>query len=83
MTHPFHPFSGQQLPVVYFGSTSADQVVVVQQPDETLLRIPLQWTDLARVDDYSVLGEGCSRFRLSDLQALGSLVRRLVLKHSK
>jgi Family of unknown function (DUF5372) len=75
VTHPFHPLSGQRLPLLHRGHTGEERWVVLQRPDGSVLRVPTEWTDLRTPDGYGDVARGRSRFRLPDLLKLAESVR--------
>src|SRR5262249_22608606 len=64
ITHPFHPFQGQCLPLLYRGACEGVEWVALQLPDGSLLRIPVEWTDLSVPDAYQLAGQGRASFRV-------------------
>ena len=78
VTHPFHPLYGQSLPLLYRGHTGEEPWVVLQRPDGSVVRLPIEWTDLRTPDGYGDVARGRSRFRLPDLVRLAESVRSLL-----
>ena len=82
VTHPFHPLRGQSFPVLYRGHTGEERWVVLQHPDGSVVRLPIEWTDLRTPDGYGDVARGRSRFRLPDLVRLAESVR-LILREGE
>ena len=77
MTHPFHPFSGQQFPWLGNRYNRYGRRLLLQVDDQTVCSVPPQWTDLFAPDPELVLGEQRALFRVADLVELARLVERL------
>ena len=77
ITHPFHPYSGQQFPCVGKRYSRNGKRILLQIDERTVCAVPLQWTHLAPPDVEIVLGEGRAAFRIADLLELARLVERL------
>ena len=82
ITHPFHPLRGQRFPLLYRGHTGEERWVVLQRPDGSVLRLPIEWTDLRAPDGYGDVARGRSRFRLPDLVRLAESAR-LILREGE
>ena len=78
VTHPFHPLRGQSFPVLYRGHSGEERWVVLQRPDGSVVRLPIEWTDLRTPDGYGDVARGRSRFRLPDLVRLAESVRSVL-----
>ena len=78
ITHPFHPFRGQPLPLLHRGVSAGCEWVLLQLPDGPVLRIPLAWTDLSAPDPYVLAGQGRASFRVPDLLELRALLDSLL-----
>ena len=78
VTHPFHPFRGQSFPVLYRGHSGEERWVVLQRPDGSVVRLPIEWTDLRTPDGYGDVARGRSRFRLPDLVRLAESIRLIL-----
>ena len=74
VTHPYHPLRGQSFPVLYRGHSGEERWVVLQRPDGSVVRLPIEWTDLRTPDGYGDVARGRSRFRLPDLVRLAGSV---------
>jgi hypothetical protein len=75
VTHPFHPFSGQQFPLVVPRLAWGEPRVFFHDPATGRLRSrPAAWTNLAPPDPFVVLAAGRTIFRLTDLQMLVRLL---------
>ena len=77
VTHPFHPYSGQQFPCVGERYNRYGKRLLLRIDKRTVCSVPPQWTDLVTPDLETVLGEGRALFRLADLLELARLVERL------
>jgi len=77
ITHPFHPFSGQQLVCVGERYNRHGMRLLLQIDEETVCSVPPQWTDVVAPDPEIVLGEQQALFRVADLLELVCLVDRL------
>jgi hypothetical protein len=75
ITHPFHPLHGRSFPLLYRGHSGEERWVIVQRPDGSVLRLPIEWTDLRPPDGYGDVARGRSRFRLPDLVRLAESLR--------
>jgi hypothetical protein len=77
VTHPFHPFSGQQFPCLGDRYNRHGRRLLLQIDDQTVCSVPPQWTDLFAQDPEFVMGEQRALFRVADLVELARLVERL------
>jgi hypothetical protein len=77
VTHPFHPFSGQQFVCVGERYNRYGRRLLLQTEDQIVCSVPPQWTDLVAPDPEIVMGEQRALFRLADLVELARLVERL------
>lgn len=78
MTHPFHPLSGQQFPLIAQRLAWGESRVFFHDPTTGRLRsLPTVWTDLAPPDPFVVLAVGRAILRLTDLQTLVRLLQHL------
>lgn len=77
VTHPFHPFSGQQFPCVGERYNRAGKRLLLQIEDKTICSVPPQWTDLFAPDPEIVMGGQRALLRVADLVELARLVERL------
>ncbi len=78
MTHPFHPWKGQELPLIHRGPAWGREMVVVLCEDGTVTRLPCSWTDAPDPDPYSIISECGSRFRVDDLLKLIEVVDQVL-----
>jgi hypothetical protein len=83
VTHPFHPFSGQQFPCVGERYNRAGKRLLLQIDDQTVCSVPPQWTDLFAPDPEIVMGARRALFRVADLVELARLVERLSRRDSR
>jgi hypothetical protein len=75
VTHPFHPLSGQQFPLLAQRLTWGEARVVFHDPVTGHVRsLPTVWTDLASPDPFVLLAGKRAILRLTDLQALVRLL---------
>ena len=75
ITHPFHPLSGQQFPLVAQRVTWRESRVFFYDPTTGRLRsVPTAWTNLAPPDPFVTLAAGQAILRLTDLQTLVRLL---------
>ena len=82
VTHPFHPFSGQQFTCVGERYNRYGRRLLLQIDDKTVCSVPPQWTDLCAQDPEIVMGQRRALFRVADLVELARLVERLGRRHS-
>ncbi len=76
VTHPFHPLSGQQFPLLCERFAWGEPRVFFHDPTTGRLRsLPTAWTNLVPPDPFVVLAAGRAILRLTDLQALARLLR--------
>jgi len=75
VTHPFHPLSGQQFPLLAQRLTWGEARVFFHDPLTGRVRsLPTAWTDLASPDPFVLLAGKRAILRLIDLQALVRLL---------
>ena len=75
VTHPFHPLSGQQFPLIVQRFAWGEARVFFQDPATGHMRsIPTAWTNLAAPDPFIVLAAGRAILRFSNLQTLSRLL---------
>ena len=77
ITHPFHPFTGQQLVCVGERYNRYGTTLLLQVDDRWVCTVPPQWTDVVAPDPEIVLGEQRALFRVVDLLELARLVDQL------
>ena len=68
--------------MLYRGHSGEERWVVLQHSDGSVVRLPIEWTDLRTPDGYGDVARGRSRFRLPDLVRLAEAVRS-VLREGK
>jgi hypothetical protein len=74
VTHPFHPLSGQQFPLVAQRLAWGEPRVFFHDIATGPLRaLPTAWTNLAPPDPFVVLAVGRAILRFTDLQTLTRL----------
>jgi hypothetical protein len=84
ITHPFHPFSGQQFCCVGERLTRYGRRLLLEMDDGTIRSVLPQWTDRVGEDPEIVIGGRRALFRVADLVELARLVERLdrqVIRH--
>jgi hypothetical protein len=75
ITHPFHPLSGQQFPLLAQRVAWGEPRVFFHDPLTGSLRsLPTAWTDLAPANPFVALAAQRAILRLVDLQALVRLL---------
>ena len=75
VTHPFHPLSGQQFPLLAQRLTWGEARVFFHDPTTGRVRsLPTAWTDLAPPDPFVLLAASRAILRLTDLQSLMCLL---------
>jgi Family of unknown function (DUF5372) len=75
VTHPFHPLSGQQFPLLAQRLAWGEPRVFFHDPTPGQIRsLPMAWTNLAQPDPFVVLAAGRAILRLTDLQTLVRLL---------
>ncbi|MHC4933631.1 MAG: DUF5372 family protein [Planctomycetota bacterium] len=77
ITHPFHPFSGQEFLCVGERWNRYGKRLLLEMDEGAVCSVPPQWTDLAAADLEMVLGRQRALFRVADLVELAQLVDRL------
>lgn len=78
VTHPFHPLTGQQFPLLCQRVAWGEPRVFFPDPATGRVRsLPLAWTNLAPPDPFVLLAAGRALFRLTDLRTLVRLLRDL------
>jgi Family of unknown function (DUF5372) len=75
VTHPFHPLSGQQFPLLAQRRAWGEPRVFFHDPATGQIRsLPAAWTNLAPPDSFVGLAAGRAILRFTDLQTLGRLL---------
>ena len=75
VTHPFHPLSGHQFPLLAQRLAWGEPRVFFHDPATGRLRsLPTAWTNLALPDPFVVLAAGRAILRFTDLQTLSRLL---------
>ncbi len=82
VTHPFHPWAGQEFEFVKRRKNWRADRVYVYDADDRLISLPAEWTDVVTADPFVVVSAGRSSFRISDLVDLSVLVARLAAQRS-
>jgi hypothetical protein len=82
VTHPFHPWAGQEFEFVKRRHNwRADRVYVRGSAGE-LVSLPAEWTDAVSADPFVVVSAGRSPFHVGGLVELAALVARLAPERS-
>jgi hypothetical protein len=74
ITHPFHPYAGDEFELVVWRHNWSEERVYFEDVSGRLRSVPVGWTDLRADDPVVVVGGGRSHFRVEDLL---ELTRRL------
>src|ERR1700751_2615821 len=77
ITHPFHPWSGQEFELVTYVHTWGEHRIYFHRENERLVSVPATWTDVVAEDQVVRVSAGRSLFRVADLIELAQLVERL------
>jgi hypothetical protein len=77
ITHPFHPLSGREFPLLDERSSRHGDRVWFRADDGVLRTVPRDWTSLAAADPFEVIAAGRAWFRPEDLAHLVALVSAL------
>ena len=77
ITHPFHPWSGQEFELVTYLPTWGEHRVYFYKEGAHLVSVPASWTDTIAVDPVVQVAAGRALFRAFDLIELAQLVHRL------
>jgi hypothetical protein len=77
ITHPFHPWAGQEFELVTYLQTWGEDRVYFHKEGEHLVSVPASWTDIIGVDPVVQVAAGRALFRAEDLTELAQLVQRL------
>jgi hypothetical protein len=78
VTHPFHPLSGQQFPLLAHRFSWGEPRVFFLDPQTHQVRsLPAVWTDQVPLDSFVRQAAGRAILRLTDLQALVQLLHDL------
>ncbi|HWS98159.1 MAG TPA: DUF5372 family protein [Candidatus Methylomirabilis sp.] len=77
ITHPFHPWSGQEFDLVtHLHTWGEDRVYFQRKESEHLVSVPAIWTDVVPQDSVVQLAAGRSLFRIPDLLELVQMGER-------
>ncbi|MHB1986555.1 MAG: DUF5372 family protein [Acidimicrobiales bacterium] len=74
MTHPFHPWTGQEFMFLSVGHNWGEDRVFFLDDDDVHHSLPVGWTDAASLDVFVTVAAGRSPFRVEDLTVLAGLV---------
>ena len=78
VTHPFHPYSGQQGECVARRGNRSGKRWLLRFADGRICAVPPQWTDATTTDLELAVGAGRALCNLTDLLELAELVGRLM-----
>ena len=76
ITHPFHPFFGQSFALVSYRNNWGENRVYFRNSDQTLVSIPVGWTDLRSPDLFLEMSKGRSVFHFQSLVELVAFVEK-------
>jgi Family of unknown function (DUF5372) len=74
VTHPFHPWFGQEFVFLAIRQTWSEDRVFFLDRDGRQYSLPAGWTDAVELDVFVVMATGRCPFRVADLLALGQLI---------
>jgi hypothetical protein len=77
VTHPFHPWFGQEFEFVVVRHTWGEDRVFFFAQEGTQKSLPRAWTSEADPDAFAVVADGRSAFRVEDLLVLADVVEEL------
>ena len=72
--HPFHPLFDQEIDIVGRRVNFGRRHLYYHDERGRLFTIPVEWTDQAEPDLFTVVSAGRSRFRVDDLLRLADLI---------
>jgi len=75
ITHPFHPWSGQEFELVTYLHTWGEHRAYFHKEGEHLVPVPATWTDIIAGDPVVQLAAGRAVFRAIDLIELAQLLK--------
>jgi len=81
ITHPFHPWSGQEFELVTYLHTWGEHRAYFHKEGEHLVSVPATWTDIVAGDPVVQLAAGRALFRARDLIELAQLLKGLCGRH--
>jgi hypothetical protein len=74
VTHPFHPWCGQEFVFLAIRQTWSEDRVFFLDRDGRQYSLPAGWTDAVEPDVFVAMAAGRCPFRVADLLALGQLI---------
>src|SRR5438128_11092001 len=77
VTHPFHPWYGQQFEILTYRHNWGEYRVTFYETPDHVRTLPAAWTSLVPPDPSVVLADGRAVFRVRDLLALTHLLQRI------
>ena len=77
VTHPFHPWFGQQFSAIECRHGWRENRVYFRDRNGQSAALPIAWTSLAAPDPFLIASAGNARFRLQDLLELVDLIQRM------
>jgi hypothetical protein len=81
VTHPFHPYCGQQGECVARRGNRSGKRWLLRFADGRICSVPPQWTDAGAPDPEGIVAVGDALCSFADLLELSELVARLMLEH--
>lgn len=75
VTHPFHPWHGRQLAVLYVRRNWGELHVTFVDEHQEIGYLPAAWTSAAPPDPFVQVAGGRALFRIQDLTRLATLLR--------
>ena len=79
VTHPFHPWAGQEFEFVKRRHNWRADRVYVRDDAGVLASLPAEWTDAVPEDPFVAVASGRASFHVEGLLALAELVASLVV----
>jgi uncharacterized protein DUF5372 len=77
ITHPFHPWSGQEFELITYLHTWGEHRAYFHKEGEHLVSVPATWTDIVAADPVVQLAAGRALFRAVDLINLAQMLKRM------
>jgi Family of unknown function (DUF5372) len=83
VTHPFHPWSGQEFTVITYRQNWGEDRVFFHDDQGRLTSLPIQWTSLFSNDPLIILSNSKAFFRVPDLLELVHIVNKNLSSNQK
>jgi hypothetical protein len=74
VTHPFHPWFGQEYELVVYRHNWGEDRVYFHNTEGTLCSLPASWTNAAAPDPFVAIAAGRCPFRWQDLIQLAEMI---------